>query len=169
MAKKPLLSGFRGFEPPLLEFLEELADNNNRPWFLENKWRYEREVLAPSLDFIRAFQPRLKEISPYFVASDRTVGGSLMRVYRDTRFFKGSPYKTNVGIQFRARTGPRHPRPRLLRPRRAGRVFPGGRVMAAGRESLRQIRLAIVDRRAAGGGLATTSRSAAGSIWRAAA
>ena len=38
--------------------------------------------------FIRAFQPQLKRISPYFVASDRRVGGSLMRVYRDTRFVK---------------------------------------------------------------------------------
>ena len=29
----------------LFEFLEQLADHNNRPWFLENKWRYERDVL----------------------------------------------------------------------------------------------------------------------------
>jgi len=56
--------------------------------------------------FIRAFRPRLKRISPYFVASDRRVGGSLMRVYRDTRFAKGGePYKTNVGIQFRHEQG----------------------------------------------------------------
>ena len=56
--------------------------------------------------FIRAFQPHLKRISPYFVASDRRVGGSLMRVYRDTRFAKdGDPYKTNVGIQFRHEQG----------------------------------------------------------------
>ena len=105
MAKEWVLSGFRGFDRPLLGFLEELADNNNRPWFLENKWRYERDVRTPALAFIRAFQPPLKRISPFFVASDRTVGGSLMRVYRDTRFFKGSPYKTNVGIQFRHELG----------------------------------------------------------------
>ena len=56
--------------------------------------------------FIRAFQPRLKRISPHFVASDKRVGGSLMRVYRDTRFVKdGEPYKTNVGIQFRHEQG----------------------------------------------------------------
>ena len=83
-----------------------MADNNNRPWFQENKGRYEREVLEPAMAFIRAFQPRLKRISPYFVASDRRVGGSLMRVYRDTRFAKdGEPYKTNVGIQFRHEQG----------------------------------------------------------------
>ena len=40
---------FRRFEPSLFKFLKELARNNNRPWFLENKHRYESEVLEPSL------------------------------------------------------------------------------------------------------------------------
>ncbi|NLF67521.1 MAG: DUF2461 domain-containing protein [Candidatus Anammoximicrobium sp.] len=93
---------FQGFDASLFQFLEELADNNRRPWFQANKARYDHEVLEPSLAFIRAFAPRLKKISPYFVASDRRVGGSLMRVYRDTRFARDkTPYKTNVGIQFR--------------------------------------------------------------------
>ena len=97
---------FERFQPTLLEFLEQLADHNNRPWFQANKERYQREVLEPAMAFIRAFQPRLKRISPYFLASDRRVGGSLMRVYRDTRFAKdGEPYKTNVGIQFRHEQG----------------------------------------------------------------
>ena len=97
---------FRGFEPTILQFLEDLEDNNNRTWFQENKSRYEREVLEPSMAFIRAFAPRLKRISEFLVASDRRVGGSLMRVYRDTRFSKGQPpYKTNVGIHFRHEFG----------------------------------------------------------------
>ena len=97
---------FQRFEPTILRFLEDLADNNNRPWFQENKARYEDEVLEPCMTLIRAFAPRLKKISEFFVASDRRVGGSLMRVYRDTRFFKGQePYKTNVGIQFRHEFG----------------------------------------------------------------
>jgi uncharacterized protein (TIGR02453 family) len=84
---------FEGFQSTLFEFLEQLADNNNRPWFQENKTRYEHDALEPAMAFIRAFQPRLKRISPSFVASDRRVGGSLMRVYRDTRFAKGGePY-----------------------------------------------------------------------------
>jgi uncharacterized protein (TIGR02453 family) len=34
------------------------------------------------------------------------MGGSLMRVYRDTRFARDkTPYKTNIGIQFRHRQG----------------------------------------------------------------
>ncbi len=97
---------FRAFEPTIFQFLEELADNNNRPWFQENKGRYEREVLEPCLAFIRAFAPRLARISEFFVASDRRVGGSVLRVYRDTRFSKDrSPYKTNAGIQFRHEFG----------------------------------------------------------------
>jgi uncharacterized protein (TIGR02453 family) len=97
---------FERFRPALFEFLEQLADHNIRPWFQENKERYERDVLEPALAFIRAFQPRLKRISPCFVASDRRVGGSLMRGYRDTRFARGGdPYKTNVGIQFRHEQG----------------------------------------------------------------
>ena len=97
---------FPGFKPAIFEFLDELADNNNRPWFAENKGRYERQVLEPCQAFIRAFRPRLKKISPFFVASDRRIGGSLMRVYRDTRFAKDkTPYKTNVGIQFRHQLG----------------------------------------------------------------
>ena len=94
------------FQPTLLECLEELTHNNNRAWFQENKSRYEADVLKPALAFIRAFQPRLEKISPFFIASDKRVGGSLMRVYRDTRFSKSkTPYKTNVGIQFRHEFG----------------------------------------------------------------
>jgi len=97
---------FRGFEPTIFRFLEELAGNNTRPWFQKNKERYDREVLEPSLAFIRDFRPRLAKISKFFVAADRRVGGSLMRVYRDTRFSKDkTPYKTNVGIQFRHEMG----------------------------------------------------------------
>ena len=89
MVQSHSMTTFQRFQPALFEFLEQLADNNNRHWFQENKGRYEQEVLGPSLDFIRAFQPKLKRISSCFVASDRRVGGSLMRVYRDTRFAKG--------------------------------------------------------------------------------
>jgi uncharacterized protein (TIGR02453 family) len=97
---------FQTFEPSLFRFLKQLVQNNNRAWLRENKTRYEKEVLEPSLAFLRAFRPRLKKISEYFTAIDRRSGGSLMRVYRDTRFHGASePYKTNVGIQFRHELG----------------------------------------------------------------
>jgi hypothetical protein len=43
-------------------------------------------------------QPVLESFAPHFVAEPCKVGGSLMRVYRDTRFSRDkSPYKTHVG------------------------------------------------------------------------
>lgn len=99
-------SVFPGFDPSLLKFLAQLKKNNNREWFSKNKERYENEVLFPALAFVSAFGPRLKKISPHFVAVPRRVGGSVMRIHRDTRFGKDkTPFKTNVGIQFRHKTG----------------------------------------------------------------
>lgn len=93
---------FTGFQPSLLEFLGELAANNNRAWFEANRQRYEDCVLFPALDFIAAMAPRLEKISRRFEAIPRRSGGSLMRVYRDTRFSADkTPYKSNLGIQFR--------------------------------------------------------------------
>lgn len=94
------------FTPQLYRFLDELAVNNNKDWFNPNKQRYEAHVREPARAFVREMTPRLESISEHFVADDRKVGGSLMRVYRDTRFAKDkTPYKTNVGIQFRHSAG----------------------------------------------------------------
>lgn len=93
--------GFGGFPPALLEFLKELSSHNHRDWFESNRERYQQDVLEPALDFIRTMAPRLKSISPYFLAEPRKSGGSLFRIYRDVRFSADkSPYKTHVGIQF---------------------------------------------------------------------
>jgi uncharacterized protein (TIGR02453 family) len=90
------------FTPATVAFLKQLAANNNREWFKENKTRYEEQVLDVALRFIQSMQDPLAEIAPHFVATPTRVGGSLMRVYKDTRFSKDkTPYKTNVGIQFR--------------------------------------------------------------------
>lgn len=91
-----------GFTESTLGFLRELERNNNREWFKANKARYEEQVLDVALRFIQSMQEPLARIAPHFVAVPTRVGGSLMRVYRDTRFSKNKlPYKTNIGIQFR--------------------------------------------------------------------
>jgi len=88
--------------PALFRFLRDLARNNDRAWFQRNRDRYENDVRAPALEFIAAFGPHLERISPHFEADPRTVGGSLFRIHRDTRFSKDKrPYKTHTGIQLR--------------------------------------------------------------------
>ncbi len=87
--------------PHALAFLADLEANNNRPFFEANRERYERELREPALAFVRAMGERLDAVSPHLVADDRNVGGSLMRIYRDTRFSNDKrPYKTNVGLRF---------------------------------------------------------------------
>jgi uncharacterized protein (TIGR02453 family) len=94
------------FTQATLKFLDELAVNNNRTWFGANKSRYEALVREPALAFIEAMAPALREFAPNFRAESRSVGGSLMRVFRDTRFSRDkTPYKTNIGIQFRHALG----------------------------------------------------------------
>jgi uncharacterized protein (TIGR02453 family) len=96
----------RHFTPALFTFLRELEANNEKPWWDANKDRYQTQVRDPALDFIIDFGERLKKISPHFVAEARSSGGSLMRPYRDIRFsMDKTPYKTNVGIQFRHEAG----------------------------------------------------------------
>ncbi len=96
------MARYASFEPRTLGFLEELRSNNNRDWFKEHKSRYEEDVLDVALRFIISMQAPLAKIAPRFTAVPTRVGGSLMRVYRDTRFSKNKlPYKTNIGIQFR--------------------------------------------------------------------
>lgn len=97
-----MASRYARFHPETIAFLEELSANNSRDWFKQNKQRYEEQVLDVALRFIQSMQGPLAEIAPHFVAMPTRVGGSLMRVYRDTRFSKDkTPYKTNIGIQFR--------------------------------------------------------------------
>ena len=100
------MSAFKGFPEACLPFLKALSNNNDRAWFSENKAAYEQQVREPALAFIEHMQPRLQKISPRFRAIAKKSGGSLMRVYRDTRFSKDkTPYKINIGIQFRHELG----------------------------------------------------------------
>ncbi len=94
------------FTKATFQFLDELAANNNRAWFEDNKSRYEALVREPALDFIEAMDPILRSFAPQFRTEPRKMGGSLMRVFRDTRFSRDkTPYKTNIGIQFRHALG----------------------------------------------------------------
>ena len=76
---------FKGYPGDALSFLTELKRNNNRPWFQENKGRYEDLIRTPSLDFIESMGPRIKnDLSSHFLAVRKKVGGSLMRVYNSS-------------------------------------------------------------------------------------
>jgi uncharacterized protein (TIGR02453 family) len=73
---------FEGFGPGALRFFDELAENNNRGWWHDNKARYESEVRAP-LEYL------LDDLAGEFGEA------KVFRPNRDTRFSADkSPYKT---------------------------------------------------------------------------
>jgi uncharacterized protein (TIGR02453 family) len=87
--------------PGLFRFLKDLKANNDREWFQENKARYEVEARGVMLRFIGEFSGPLSSISKHFIADPRPSGGSMFRIYRDTRFSKDkTPYKTHIAAHF---------------------------------------------------------------------
>ena len=133
------------FTPALFEFLTELADNNNREWFQENKARYERDVRDALVQFVSDFGDRLSDISPHMVADPRLSGGSVFRIYRDVRFSKDkSPYKTNAGVHFRHEVGRAVHGPGLYLHLQPGLVFAGAGIWRPNSSTVGKIRGSIV-------------------------
>ena len=100
------MTEFPGFPRDFFNFFEELQRNNNSEWFNDNKARYYESVVNPISEFIVCIAPRLKTISAHYVADPKPHGGSMFRIYRDTRFSKDkTPYKTHAGVQFRHEAG----------------------------------------------------------------
>ena len=122
----------------------QLAANNNRQWFQDNKQDYEDVVRSPALAYIQAMEPKLATISPHFRADPKKIGGSLMRIYRDTRFGKDkTPYKTNIGIQFRHEAGKDVHAPGYYVHISSSEVFVGVGVWRPPSDGLARIRQAI--------------------------
>ncbi|MEA1902036.1 MAG: TIGR02453 family protein [Actinomycetota bacterium] len=139
MAKKHFTKG-------AFDFLRELEANNEKAWWEQNKERYIRVIREPALEFINDFGSRLDKISPEFVADSRTVGGSLMRPYRDVRFSADkTPYKTNVGIQFRHSLGKDVHAPGFYLHLEPGSCFAGAGLWKPEARVARDIRQAIHD------------------------
>jgi len=134
------------FSRETFAFLEDLAENNDRDWFRGRKDRYEDVVKGPAVQFILDFGPRLQEISPHLRADPRSNGGSLFRIYRDTRFSSDKrPFKTHTGIQFRHEAGKDAHAPGYYLHIEPGGCFMGIGSWRPGGPALRKIRQGIVD------------------------
>ena len=134
----------RYFSKRTFAFLAALAENNDRLWFEEHKQEYEDQVRAPALAFIADMAAVLPSISPHFRAVPKKAGGSLMRVQRNLRFSRDkTPYKTNVGIQFRHELGRDVHAPGFYVHVEPGDCFVGAGLWRPEPEALLRIRQAI--------------------------
>ncbi|MFD2889408.1 DUF2461 domain-containing protein [Chitinophaga cymbidii] len=81
-----------------MKFLKDLRQNNNKPWFDENKTQYQQakadfETLVQQIiDGLSRMDPGLEGL---------TVKDCVFRIYKDVRFSKDkTPYKANMGASF---------------------------------------------------------------------
>lgn len=89
---------FTGFTREAIDFLAELAANNDRAWFQPRKADYERLVKRPLEGLCVALAERFHERGIPLVSDPAK---SPFRIYRDTRFSKDkSPYKPYASANF---------------------------------------------------------------------
>lgn len=98
---------FAGFSPRTTAFFVELAKNNTKLWFDENRADFQEHVMTPAQLFVEAIGARLKTLSPDIIADPR-VNRSLFRLNRDVRFSNDkTPYKTHLAFWFWEGSRPR--------------------------------------------------------------
>jgi uncharacterized protein (TIGR02453 family) len=140
---------FTGFTPEAIDFLADLAQNNDRAWFQPRKADYERLLRAPLEALCSALAERFAARAIPLEADPKR---SPFRIYRDTRFSRDkSPYKTHLGASFpwlddagaavdagaHANGGYFHFEP--------GEMFVGGGMWRAEKPRLEALRRAIVE------------------------
>lgn len=79
-----------------LQFIDDLTENNNREWFLDNKKRYEK-FKADYQNLVAEFLAEMKPLDPSLELLE--VKNCTFRINRDIRFSKDkTPYKNHLGI-----------------------------------------------------------------------
>ncbi len=82
------------FNRDFIDFFEELAKNNNRDWFHENKKRYEKSVKQPFTAFVEDMIVRIQSDDPRVRIMPKD---AIFRINRDIRFARDkTPYKVQM-------------------------------------------------------------------------
>jgi len=87
-----------GFTPASIQFMADLAANNDRAWFQPRKADYERLIRDPFERLVEALATRFATRG---IPLEADVRRSIFRIHRDTRFSRDkSPYKTHQAARF---------------------------------------------------------------------
>jgi uncharacterized protein (TIGR02453 family) len=99
-------SPFPGFPQAGIDFLRQLARNNNREWFTGRKAIFEEQVKRPMSELVDALNAALARTAPEYITPPEK---AIYRFYRDTRFTEDKrPYKEQIAATFARRGLPRH-------------------------------------------------------------
>lgn len=134
------------FSDVSLKFLKDLARHNEREWFGAHKARYEAHVREPFRRLLTDLQPALAEVSAHYRSEPKTVGGSLFRIHRDTRFSNNkAPYKTWQGARLFHERSRNVEAPGYYVHLQPGNCFVAAGIWHPGPDTLRRIRHFILD------------------------
>ena len=125
----------------IYQVLREVAANNNREWFAENKERWRQvdarvnELTQNLLNAMTPFEPGAKYLQPK---------DCRWRIYRDTRFsYNKAPYKTHIGIFVALPNGKKSERAGYYLHLEPGNVWVGGGLWCPEPKLLKAVRQEI--------------------------
>jgi uncharacterized protein (TIGR02453 family) len=95
------IPAFSGFKPDSFKFLGQLEKekNNNVTWFSKNRARYQENLVDSAKSFVVTIGQFFNHLNPA-IRTEPKFNKTLMRINKDMRFSKGSPYKTYFLIHF---------------------------------------------------------------------
>ena len=136
----------RYFSDASFKFLRGLARHNEREWFQAHKADYDDNVRGPFQRLLTDLQPVLAEVSEHYRAEPKTVGGSLFRIQRDTRFANDkAPYKSWQGARLFHERGRQIEAPSFYLHLQPGNCFIASGLWHPESDTLRRIRHFILD------------------------
>jgi uncharacterized protein (TIGR02453 family) len=92
---------FNGFTNATIDFLKNIAANNNRDWFEQNRKSYEEDFLEPMKLLVTDLGDTIKNIDPN-IETAPAINKTISRIYRDIRFSRDkTPYRTDAWISFK--------------------------------------------------------------------
>lgn len=92
---------FNGFTETSISFLKDLAANNNKEWFEDNRKTYEQHLLVPLKQLASYLGLVIKSIDKEIEITP-AINKTISKIYRDTRFSKNkSLFRTDLWISFK--------------------------------------------------------------------
>lgn len=92
---------FNGFQEEAFGFFEKLEKDryNNLSWFSKNRDIYDFYIVEPAKSFVQSIGQFFNHLNPA-IRTEPKFNKTLMRINKDMRFTKGSPYRTYFLIHF---------------------------------------------------------------------
>ena len=92
---------FSGFTNTSISFLKDLAANNNKEWFEQNRSVYEKHILQPLKELTSELGLVIKSMDDKIDVTPQ-INRTISKIFRDTRFSKDkSPFRTDLWISFK--------------------------------------------------------------------